>query len=101
MNTQKIVGRLTELIGENGPVKRVWSTPSESSKDPSQTNLLFEWPNGEKETFFDFDLARLREISGIAGIPQVAVKRSTKKWGRRFLVYENPHLVELDSETDD
>ena len=100
MDTQKIVDRLSELIGVNGPVKRVWSTPGGDSDDPAQTNLLFEWANGEKETFFDFDLHKLREISGIAGITQVAVKSSTKKWGRRFLVYENPHLVELDSETE-
>lgn len=91
---------LAELMQKNGPVKQVWSEPPKSTEweeKSSLTTLIVKWPDGTEVSFENFDLKGLKDIAGIVGIPQVAVKKTSMKMGRRLLIYENPHLVELDT----
>jgi len=92
---------LGDMMREHGPVKQVWSEPPPSGEweeNSSMTTLVVKWPDGTNRRFENFDLKNLKDIAGIAGIPQVAVKKTSKKLGigRRLLIYENPHLVNLD-----
>ena len=97
--------KLRETVQENvrghGAIRSVWHYPP---KDEQPRRLMIEHENKHVEYVeLKHDGSDLREktdtIVGVANLPRTTTdKIRCKNLGEEFLVYRNPHIVDMDDD---